>query len=129
MIPANHPLALKLVVAVILVALGDPAWALRCGNRIIKDGMLELEVIELCGEPVSIERMGFVLRPYIIKRPAGKRGHHSTGRFYGGYHEELEVVEMLFNFGPHRLMRRIRFEGGRVSYMETAGYGYRKKSS
>jgi hypothetical protein len=31
---------------------------------------------------------------------------------------------MLFNFGPHRLMRLIRFEGGVVRSIETAGYGY-----
>lgn len=121
-------LTFRLAVMMVLIALGDAAWALRCGNRIVKEGMLESEVIELCGEPVSVQRMGFVLRPYIIKRPAGRTGHHSTGRFYGGYHEELEVVEMIFNFGPHRLMRMIRFEGGRLAYMETAGYGYREKS-
>ncbi|MGI9261387.1 MAG: DUF2845 domain-containing protein, partial [Woeseiaceae bacterium] len=124
----DRTLAIKFAIAILLMASADPAWALRCGNKIIKEGMPEQEVIDLCGEPASVERMGFVLRPYIIKRPAGKPGHHSTGRFYGGYHEELEVVEMLFNFGPHKLMRLIRFEGGRVSYMETAGYGYREKS-
>lgn len=125
---APGSLAFRLVAALLLATLADPAWALRCGSRIIKEGMPEAEVIDLCGEPASVQRMGFVLRPFIIKRPAGKPGHHSTGRFYGGYHEELEVVEMLFNFGPHRLMRLIRFEGGKVSYMETAGYGYREKS-
>ena len=124
---AAGKLALKLTGILFLIALADPAWAFRCGSRIIKEGMPESEVVELCGEPVSVERMGFVLRPYIIKRPAGKPGHHSTGRFYGGYHEELEVTEMLFNFGPHRLMRLIRFEGGRITYIETAGYGYLEK--
>jgi hypothetical protein len=35
---------------------------------------------------------------------------------------------MLFNFGPHKLMRVIRFEGGRLTSIDTAGYGYRDKN-
>lgn len=110
-----------------LIAMSDPAWALRCGNRLVKEGMHEAQVIELCGEPSSVRQLGFVLRPYIVRRPAGKFGHRATRYTYGGYHQELLVTEMLYNFGPHRLMRIIRFEGGRVSNIETAGYGYREK--
>ena len=125
---STKTLALQSVVATCLIAIADPAWALRCGNRIIKEGMHEVEVIDLCGEPASVRHLGFVLRPYIIKLPAGDFGHRSTQRVYGGYHEELSVTEMLFNFGPHRLMRIIRFEGGRITNIETAGYGYREES-
>lgn len=89
--------------------------------------MLEAEVIDLCGEPSSVQHLGFVLRPFIIKRPAGRLGHRSTQRVFGGFYEEVAVTEMLFNFGPHRLMRIIRFEAGRVTYIETAGYGYRER--
>ncbi|MBT8131141.1 MAG: DUF2845 domain-containing protein, partial [Gammaproteobacteria bacterium] len=48
-----------------------------------------------------------------------------TRHVYGGFHEELLVKELLFNFGPRKLMRRIRFEGGYLVSIETAGYGYR----
>lgn len=112
---------------IILLLMSDSACALRCGSRLVKEGMVESQVIELCGQPESIRRLGNVLRPYIVKIPAGKTGHHSTRRVYGGYHQELAVTEMLFNFGPHKLMRVIRFEGGRLTGIETAGYGYRKK--
>ena len=115
------------LIAIFLIALADPAWALRCGSRLVKEGMHEAQVIELCGEPSSVRHLGFVLRPYIVKVPAGDFGHRSTRHTYGGYHQEMLVTEMLFNFGPHRLMRLIRFEGGRVTYIETAGYGYREK--
>jgi hypothetical protein len=106
-----------------LVPAGD-AWALRCGNRIVKEGMHEARVIDLCGEPASVRELGYVLRPYILKVPTGAFGNHGTRRVYGGYHQEILVTEMLFNFGPHRLMRLIRFEGGVVRSIETAGYGY-----
>ena len=89
--------------------------------------MVESRVIELCGQPESIRRLGHILRPYIVKRPAGGIGLHSTRHVYGGFHQELAVTEMLFNFGPHKLMRIIRFEGGRVTSIETAGYGHREK--
>jgi hypothetical protein len=110
-----------------MLVVGDDAWALRCGNRLMKEGMVESQVIELCGEPESVRRLGYVLRPYIIKRPAGSMGLHSTQRVYGGYHQELAVTEMVFNFGPSKLMRIIRFEGGRLVSIDTAGYGHREE--
>jgi hypothetical protein len=119
---------LQSIIVLILCTMGDAAWALRCGNRIIKEEMHEVEVIDLCGEPSSVQHLGFVLRPYVVHQPAGIFGHRSTRHVYGGFHQELPVTEMLFNFGPHRLMRIIRFEGGRVTRIETAGYGYREKN-
>ena len=103
------------------------ARALRCGSRIVQEGMLDTEIVELCGEPHSQRQLGFVLRPYIIQRPTGIGGLRSTRRSYGGYHQELAVTEMLFNFGPRKLMRLMRFEGGRLTNIETAGYGHRNK--
>lgn len=120
-------LAKTLLGTTALLAMADNAWALRCGSRIIKEDMHESVVIALCGEPQSVRKLGYVLRPYIIKRPAGSFGHRSTGRVYGGYHQELAVKEMLFNFGPRKLMRVIRFEGGYLTSIDTAGYGYREK--
>jgi hypothetical protein len=108
----------------IVLFISTDAWALRCGSRLIKDEMPEAEVIQLCGEPVSTEYLGYVLRPYILKRPAGLSGLSGTRHVYGGFHEELLAKELLFNFGPRKLMRRIRFEGGYLVSIETAGYGY-----
>ena len=121
-------LRLTATIAVLLLfSTSGDAWALRCGNRIVKEGMHEVRVIDLCGEPASVRQLGFVLRPYVVKVPAGSYGSRATRRVYGGYHEELLVTEMLFNFGPHRLMRLIRFEGGVVASVKTAGYGYLEK--
>ena len=116
----------KLVASMTLVAflllLSEPASAFRCGNRVVQKGMIESEVIRLCGEPVSTTHLGYVLRSgYRIRR--GLSTIHVPGHRYG-YYEELLVTEMLFNFGPRKLMRLVRFEGGRISRIETAGYGY-----
>lgn len=112
--------------AIFLLASSD-AWALRCSSKLVKEGMHESRVIDLCGEPASVRRLGYVLRPYIIKQPAGSPGSHAVRRVYGGFHQELAVTEMLFNFGPHKLMRLIRFEGGLVTTIDTVGYGYREQ--
>ncbi len=121
-----HKALPTLIIAYGLLIASD-AQALRCGNRIVQEGMSDVQVIELCGQPYSEHQLGFVLRPYIVKRPTGVGGIRSTRRSYGGYHQELAVTEMLFNFGPRKLMRRMRFEGGRLTKIETAGYGHRIK--
>lgn len=104
-----------------------PAQALRCGQRLVTEGMVETQVIELCGEPVARRHLGYVLRPYFLRVPTGTAGMRATRQIYGGYHEELPVTELTFNFGPRKLMRVLRFEGGRLSSIRTAGYGYREK--
>ena len=127
MVPAFRKLVLVLSLTTVFMLLSEPAHALRCGNRIIQDGMDESRVIDLCGEPVSRRHLGYVLRPYILKRPAGILGTHSTRHVYSGFHEELMVTELTFNFGPRKLIRIVRFEGGYLTSIRTAGYGYLKK--
>jgi len=115
----------RIVIACGTLLFASDALAFRCGNRLTTEGMPESEVIALCGEPISIRHIGYVLRPYMIKRPAAMSGLSGTRQVYSGFHEELLVKEMLFNFGPRKLMRLVRFEGGRMVSTETAGYGHR----
>jgi hypothetical protein len=118
-----------LSLACVFVLFSDPAHALRCGSRLVKDGMHESQIIEMCGEPVSRRHLGYIFRPYIIKRPAGILGTHVTRHVYSGFNEELLVTELVFNFGPRKLMRVMRFEGGQLTSIRTAGYGYREKGN
>lgn len=104
----------------------DPSYALRCGHRIVKDGMNEIEVRAICGEPISVRHVGFVLRAYQYSR----RSHSATVETYYpglGFHQQLAVTELVYNFGPRKLMRKLRFEGDRLKSIETAGYGYLEK--
>ena len=126
MTPAFRKFSLALSTTCVFMAVSDPAHALRCGSRLVKEGMHESQVIEMCGEPVSRRHLGYVLRPYILKRPTGMLGIHSTRHVYSGFHEELQVTELTFNFGPRKLMRVLRFEGSELSSIRTAGYGYRE---
>ncbi len=100
----THLLSLTLICIALFAS--NPAHAMRCGSHLITDGMHESEVKALCGEPSSERIIGYI-----------GRGHH-------GYHREVLVTEFVYNFGPRKLMRALRFEGGRLVLIETIGYGH-----
>ncbi len=108
-------LSISLTLACVLLLATDTAHALRCGNRLVKDGMHESEVKAICGEPVSERALGYVIRSFF---------HPGYG--YAGYNREVLVTEFVYNFGPRKLMRKLRFEGGILTSIETIGYGYRE---
>ncbi|MFQ5549114.1 MAG: DUF2845 domain-containing protein [Woeseia sp.] len=105
---------MALACAVLLFS--DPAHALRCGSRLVTDGMHESEVRAICGTPYSERTLGYVIRSSIS-------GYHR----YGGVYREVLVTELVYNFGPRKLMRKLRFEGGILTSIKTIGYGYREK--
>jgi len=112
----------SITLACMALLASDPAHALRCGSRLVKEGMHETEVKAICGKPVSERRLGYVLRSH-FDRTHGL----TTTRYYGGYQREVLVTELVFNFGPRKLMRKLRFEGELLVSIETIGYGYRDK--
>lgn len=112
-----------------LLVLSAPAHAFRCGNRIVTVDMHELEVLRACGEPTTVRHIGYTLRGYSlpIERRLGPGFTERRFPGYGTYTEEVVVTEYTYNFGPHKLMRRLLFEGGVLVSIETMGYGYREK--
>jgi hypothetical protein len=125
---------LPLAVAGTILFAPEAAEALRCKGKIVKEGDPQAKVLNYCGEPVSMQqrliyRSG-VPRAWIGQRQALERDRISVS----GSREELlihdrSVVEVLveewtYNFGPHRLMRVVRFENGLVVDVEGLSYGY-----
>jgi hypothetical protein len=101
-----------------------PAYAFRCGNRIVIDGMRETDVRAFCGEPTHTRHVGYAIRAYF---PKGRRNFgllHASRYGYAPYQQEVMVTEHIYNFGPRKLIRILRFEGGILTHIETAGYGY-----
>jgi len=97
-----------------------PAFAsMQCGNKIINEGSTRSEVAAKCGEPDEVVNQRSVFRRPVI---------WSNGRpFYvGESFVEIPVESWVYNFGPNKLMRRVRFEDGVVVEIETLGYGYNK---
>ncbi|HLU07341.1 MAG TPA: DUF2845 domain-containing protein [Woeseiaceae bacterium] len=129
MSPVNHfPRTLPaLLFAAVLALASNPAHALRCGGKLVLEGMLEPEVLEHCGEPAAVRDLGFIVRSF---HPLGHRPPHGGVLFRygaGNYYQEVLVTEYIYNFGPRKLMRRLRFEGGVLADVETLGYGYLEK--
>ena len=103
---------------VVAAALAAPAHAdgMRCGGRLIRDGDARAEVRAFCGEPADVQTRS------ILRRPV----YNLRGRlvYYGDGLVEIPVETWTFNFGPNKLMRRVRFIDGLVDEVETLGYGY-----
>lgn len=109
---------LLLGLTVVAAALAAPAHAdgMRCGGRLIRDGDARAEVRAFCGEPADVQTRS------ILRRPV----YNLRGRlvYYGDGLVEIPVETWTFNFGPNKLMRRVRFIDGLVDDVETLGYGY-----
>ncbi len=112
------------MVALTLLVASPAANAFRCGNKLVKRGMFEAQVLAICGEPVSTRELGFIVRHYDPRDRRPGLVYYRDAFGYGA-RSDLLVTEMLFNLGPHKLMRLVRFEGGQVAKITTAGYGFR----
>jgi Protein of unknown function (DUF2845) len=106
------------VLATIVLAASAPTKAdsMRCGNHLVVDGDPAGKLRSRCGEPASISRRT-VLRPPIVW--VNGRSYHVG---YGAVEVPVETWE--YNFGPRRLMLRVRIEDGLVVAIDTLGYGY-----
>jgi hypothetical protein len=92
------------------------ADAMRCGTRLLSEGDTRAAARALCGEPSDIQTRTILRRPY----------YDFNGRivYYGDGLVEVPVEIWTYNFGPYRLMRRVRFVDGTIAEIETLGYGY-----
>ena len=101
-----------LAVAVLALA-AAPAYAFRCGTRVITRGDPGDKVLEFCGSPISIQTRR-AQRPYIDE----------FGRSHLGLIEEVVIEEWTYNLGPYQFMRLVRLENGLVAEIKELGYGY-----
>ena len=118
-----------LLLASLVFLFAEPAEAFRCGQKLVKDGMHEQQVIAICGEPDSVRHLGYALRSYSppLRRRLGPGFTEYRYPGYGVYTQEVMITEFVYNFGPRRKMRRLLFEGGILVTIEDIGYGYIKK--
>jgi hypothetical protein len=109
---------MKVTPLLLLLALTSTAHAdaFRCGSKLIREGATRSEVVAKCGEPTEVERRT------VLREPTVWIG----GRLYrnGIGLSEIPIELWVYNLGPSKLMRRIRFEDGVVVEIETLGYGY-----
>lgn len=105
-----------LVIAALLAA-SPASAAFRCGSKIVTEGDTRSEVAVKCGEPTEVLTQKSVYRRPVI-------WSHGRPYFVGEDFIEVPVESWIYNLGPNKLMRRLRFEGGLLAEIETLGYGY-----
>ncbi len=124
--------AFTLAAIITSLLLADPALAFRCGNRLVREGDLQAKVRQFCGEPAASTRT--VLYRHEFSAPwralhlsnADTRLSAGTGRRHQHLTVEILVEEWTYNFGPHRLLRVVRFEDGAVATTRHEGYGWQE---
>jgi hypothetical protein len=92
------------------------AQTLDCGNRLISTGDTIAEVAAICGNPTHIDHSSII-------RSASVWGGGQAGQS-NSIQIEVPVEVWLYNRGPNKFMRRVRFEDGKIVLIETLGYGY-----
>jgi hypothetical protein len=95
----------------------SPAFAFRCGTKLVSEGDSRSEVAAKCGEPTEIVSQGSIFRRPVV-------WNYGRPYYIGEGFIEVPVETWLYNLGTNKLMRRLRFEGGCVTEIETLGYGY-----
>lgn len=100
----------------VLWAVPASADAMRCSGRLIGDGDTRAEVRDMCGSPADVQTRTILRRPFFNLH--GRLVHFGDGVI------EVPVEIWTYNFGPYKLMRRVRFVDGLVEAIETLGYGY-----
>lgn len=110
------PTLIALTVVAMASAIPAHADSMRCGSRLIRDGDARAEVRAFCGEPADVQTRTILRRPF----------YNAAGRiiYFGDGLVEVPVETWTYNFGPNKLMRRVRFVDGIVESVETLGYGY-----
>lgn len=109
----NRPTRLLLAgVLLLALAASAEAQALRCGSRLISRGDSSAKLLRYCGEPET------------VSSHVEQVGLFAYGRFYPGFLREVLVEDWTYNFGPRKLMRRVRVVDGIVEDIDLLGYGY-----
>jgi hypothetical protein len=110
---------MKRAAAVVVLGLlaCSPAFAFRCGNKLVSKGDSRTEVAAKCGEPTEVSTQRSVYRRPVI-------WSHGRPYYVGQDFIEIPVESWVYNLGPHKFMRRVIFEDGMVADIETLGYGF-----
>lgn len=86
----------------------------RCGNKLVLNGDTRSSVRSKCGDPADITHKTILRRPTFVFR----------GRLYHGDEVAVEEEDWIYNLGPNKFMRRVRFVDGIVEDVEALDYGY-----
>ena len=110
----NARIRLVGILSGLLIASGATADSVRCGSKVITEGDLIEKVREYCGEPTETQRT------WMTRQPRFEYGGQEIP-FEGS--EDVPVDLWTYDFGPNKLVRRIRFIAGKVDSIEAREHG------
>jgi hypothetical protein len=102
------------VLSGLLLASGASADSVRCGSKVITEGDPIERVRQYCGEPTETQRT------WMTRQPRFEYGGQEVP-FPG--REDVPVDLWTYDFGPSKLVRKIRFIAGKVDSIETLEHG------
>ena len=103
-------------IALLLLTSSMPAAAdsMRCGSKLIVEEDSIDKVLYYCGEPAS------KYRTWIVRQP---RYYIGSNEYVFPGEEDVPVDLWTYDFGPNKLMMRLRFVAGILERIESLGYG------
>ncbi len=127
---------LMMLFACFVLISASSADAFRCGSRVVSDGDYKAEVLLKCGEPQFVEE--YLIYQTIVEDLISHRrtiqshqvpifGTQEVYEIPPGHtllKTPIRVEDWTYNFGPSRLMQRLRFVQGRLKEIQAMGYGY-----
>ncbi len=119
--------AIALFAGVVALAPVSPTHAddnLRCGSRLVSLGDGKDRVRALCGAPTDVAFVGTIGRRSYPNYPGYPNYDNYGYGYFGPAWVELPVEVWTYNFGSHKLLRKLRFVGDDLVEIRTHGYGY-----
>jgi Protein of unknown function (DUF2845) len=102
-----------LVVGVLCLS-ADPAYALRCGKRLVRVGDSMVKVLRTCGEPVS--------RDYrVVYRLLSEEASVDAAK--DPVYIPVIIEEWVYDFGSKRFVQQLHFEDHILRDIQSLGYG------
>jgi hypothetical protein len=94
------------------------AESMRCGETgaVVSSGDTTAEVLTKCGAPTQREKRQECREPHAGRRRAdGQKSSRGT--------DCITVDTWIYNFGPRRLVHELIFKSGKLTAIQTPGYG------
>lgn len=109
-----------------VMMLAHSAQAFHCDNSIVSKGSFTYEVLAACGEPVQRLSRTVEVTRLVSLSTASRNGLPDRYTLVGGkvaIVEEQLVEEWIYDRGSRKLVRKLTIENGKVTKIESMGYG------
>lgn len=93
-----------LLAALLIPPAAEASGSMRCGSRLVSEGMLAAEALAICGAPHFRD----------VWPPPAPYGFGALG----------QIEEWVYNRGSSQLLRILRVRNGRIERITTEGYGF-----